>query len=259
MTMLVALALAATPSHADDGLSECLGSCEDFTLECMKDAETAAAEDCAGLAGADDWIRRSCEGQAVAPYTGTCAEAAGSCQEACGEAYGSSAGYTLDDCPSGTRPSPLGTCLPDFGAAPEDEDPDDGCPAGFMPGADDGCVPAIVMVPADVVDAGDGSGWVVCPGGTVPGPVDGCVFDTSEVEVELADCPPGFVGGGEGQCVPDHSSPSGRMLLGTMVRTVATLGTELPAELLASWGVVEVEDVERAVAQLEERWAEQVR
>jgi hypothetical protein len=45
------------------------------------------------------------------------------------------------------------------------------------------------------------------------------------------------------------------MLLGTMVRTVATLGTELPDELLASWGVVEVESVERAVAELEDLWA----
>lgn len=253
--MLVALALAAAPAHAD-GLSDCLAGCEELALGCMEDAQRAAAEDCAGLAGVADWIRRSCEGQAEADYAGTCAEATGSCQETCGESFGSSASYSVDGCPGGTRPSPLGTCLPDFGAAPEDETPDDGCPAGFVRGADDSCVPTITMVPADVVDAGDGSGWVVCPGGTVPGPIGGCVFDTSERDVALPDCPPGFVGGGEGECVPDHSSLAGRMLLGTMVRTMAALGTELPAEVLASWGVVEVEDVERAVAELEGLWGE---
>lgn len=257
------------PAAQADGFSDCTDSCSTDFDTCLDEAEDVRDRECDPLQwSGSSWrqgqqLKDSCKHQLMADTITPCATMLSTCVELCTEAYSDSggtggAGMTLDDCPAGTRPSPLGTCLPDFGQAPEDVDPDDGCPAGYELGPAGGCVPAIELVPADVVGHIDGTGFLVCPDGMVPGPVGGCVVDTFDPTTEVEQCPPGFVGGPDGQCVPGRGTTLGRTVLGIAVRGMLAVGTDMDAaaELLDGWGVVPVEDVEAAVVEVEQAWME---
>lgn len=264
--MFTALAFAALfPAAHADGLSDCNDSCGTDFDTCIEQSNELSSRACDPL----EWssterseglmVVESCKQQLTPHYYTACAEGLGVCYETCGEAYSGGsegAGMVLEDCPEGSTASPLGTCLPNFGQAPEDVDPDDRCPAGYAPGPDDRCVPTIELVPADVVGGLDDTGFLVCPDGMVPGPIGGCVVDTFDPEHTPEQCPPGFVGGPDGQCVPNRGGDLGQMVLGRAVRGMQALGVDMTVtgDLLDAWGVVEVDDMRRAIEQVEAEW-----
>lgn len=264
--MFIALALAAfVPTAQADDMSDCNDECGTSFDTCLEESDEQSSRACDPLQWSSTdttegrMVAESCRQQLTPQFYSVCADALGLCYETCSEAYGGGtggAGMVLEDCPEGTTASPLGTCLPDFGQAPEDIDPDDRCPAGYAPGPDDRCVPTLELVPADVVVGVDETGFLVCPDGMVPGPVGGCVVDTFDPDHAVETCPPGFVGGPDGQCVPSRGGDLGRMILGRAVRGMQAVGADpaVTGELLESWGVVAVEDVRTAVEELEASW-----
>lgn len=247
------LLLIASIAHAD---TSCYEQCAEDMNTCFDGIDTDPWVDCqeAGHSGTD---LVNCVGQAQAQVSVECANYLGECNDRCDENTGGGAGYRVDteSCPDGTTRSPLGACTPVLGESPTDSDPDDGCPAGYIRGEDDRCVPEIDVVPSAAFEV-DGNWWVTCPDGTIPGPADACVVDTREWPTDTEACPPGFVTGPDGDCVPNLNTALGRELLAMVTQALDGQGLldEASVQMLESWGALPTEDVQSTVDQLRNDW-----
>ncbi len=130
-----------------------------------------------------------------------------SCVEAAKSRFGDGggAGMRIHPCPRGTTPNPLGQCILTVITQESPDTDSDPCPAGFVRGPRDACVPKIRVI--GLLRTGE-DWYIVCPEGMRPSPDDGgCIVDTGTSGdggsgvLYGRDCPPGSIPGARDDCV----------------------------------------------------------